>query len=149
LLTSNPAMASYPTSPNIYYFGTDYCSGWENQACTMYPLSGWILYSSNGRDRLGFGGSGNFAGYINGTSTQWFSTNTAGQTPTLDFQSDCNVVMYTQTSPQRVLWASDSSVGQSVHKCRLTMGGDGHFSIWDYYPNTLGWVRIISWGNGA
>jgi hypothetical protein len=148
--SSAPAMANYPTNPNVYYFGTDYCTDFTgNQTCVMYPGSGWLLYSSNNRDRLGFGLSGNFAGYDNGNSAQWFSSNTACDgCDTLEFQRDCNVVIYRQ-SDRKVLWAAGSQEGQTIRRCRLTMGGDGHFSIWDWDPFYNIWYRIVSWGNGA
>lgn len=147
LLLSPAAAATYPADPNIVYFGDAYCAG----NC-YYAPGQLMMYSSNNRDRLAFGGSGNFAGYHNGTTTAWFNANTAGVGFDLAMQDDCNVVVY--DSGWNARWSSNSNVGQHVGRCRLTMGGDGHFSVWDYYdPATcgcsLGWVRIITWGNGA
>lgn len=147
LLVAPAAHAAYPTSPNIYVFGDESsCLG----NCSWYPGE-FDLYSSNGRDHLGFGRSGNFAGY-DSAGVMWFQSNTVSTGRELRLQTDGNVVIY-DAGPngdflgQRALWASGTETNVDFHLWRLTMGGDGHFSIWRMHNGA--WERVASFGNGA
>lgn len=158
-LAAAPAAAAYPTSPNAVIYGDQ--SAYQGNA--VFYRGEFDLYSANGRDHLGFGMSGNFAGY-DSAGVMWFQSGTASRGAELRLQTDGNVVVYDSGNPpgtylnQRPLWASgtyESTTYGTVnyHLYRVTMGGDGHFSVWHKLVlDTTGrwtWVRWASFGNGA
>lgn len=147
LVNASPAHAAYPTSPSIVYFGDDYCAAQGNNGSCVWGTQGvlFVAYSSNGRDKLSFGASGNFAGY-DSAGRNWFTAGTTGVGTQLELQHDCNVVVY--DSAHRARWSAGSQVGQAMKQCRLTMSGSGQFSVWEY-TSSIGWSRIRTWGNGA
>jgi len=147
LASAPPAAATYPTSPTMYVFGSNSsCNG----NCSFYPGE-FDLYSVNGRDHLGFGRSGNFAGY-DSAGVMWFQSATASTGKELRLQTDGNIVIYDDGPQhdflgQRALWASNTNTGH-FYWYRITMGGDGHWSLWGGY-STTNWLRLASFGNGA
>lgn len=146
IFNATPAQATYPTSPNQIVFGSNSAYGGN---ASFYPGE-FDLYSANGRDHLGFGMSGNFAGY-DSAGRQWFSANTTGTGAELRLQTDGNVVVYDSGHPagtfisQQPLWAS--GIYGHFYWWRITMGGDGHWSLWGGY-STTNWLRVASFGNG-
>ena len=143
LATSTPAGAV----DTVKYFGTDYCGGYYGAGCGYYKgVHTFMLYSSNGRDALAFQSDGNLVGRVRSTGTVWFQSYTHNTGYVLRLQDDCNVVVY-DVDETRALWAAGSQLGQSVRQCRITLGGDGRFSIWEY-AGSYGWSRIRSWGDG-
>jgi hypothetical protein len=146
LASAPPAAATYPTSPTMYVFGSNSsCNG----NCSFYPGE-FTLYSSNGRDKLAFGLSGNFAGY-DSAGRQWFQSGTAGTGHELRLQTDGNIVVY-DDGPQHDFIGQQALWAAGVHCCfhwyRITTGGDGHWSLWGGY-STTNWLRLDSYGNGA
>lgn len=164
----SPADATtYPTTPNTYYYGDHYCDSgatppldnhlWDS--CYIAP--GWRIWSSNGRDRLAFGTNGDLAGLVNSTGDVWWHTGTETNPDphyrgSAIWASDsCNLSMDGATYPDgsgHGLWqAGLPSINPATGKmaiyygCRITMGGDGHWSLWSQLTADSPWVRVKSY----
>lgn len=134
-------------SNQYFLYGETYCDHPDVSYSCYIDTSGFHLYSSNGRDVLGFQSDGNWVGRVRSTGAVWFETNTKyNYNGWLVFDPDCNIVVLDSTGGY-VKWSAGVSVA-GAKRCRLTLGGDGRFSIWSYNEYYGTWVRVKSFGTG-
>lgn len=159
-----PAVAA--TGPSIVVYGYASCIAAQtsvppyhhNGDCDWYfgEPSPFTMWSSNGLDRLMMYPDGSLKG-ASTDYTVWWDSHTANRGAyRLSLQDDCNMVIY--TSSNAVLWASGTETGQTEQWCRVTMGGDQHFSIWSggtgsspvwYRTGSSGYQFLANHGNAG
>lgn len=145
LFSSIPAYAASDS-----YYGRNYCTySGDQYACRFLRGGGFFLTSSNGRDALAFQSDGNLVGRVRSTGAVWYQSYTGGyQGYELWEQSDGNIVIYRFGGDQihgAAVWATNTCCRSDL-EYRITMGGDGHFSVW--YNSSGTWVRWKSFGSG-